>query len=386
MPHQIGIDARKLGDFGIGTYVRELVRGLAALDRDNRYLLLVGAAYRGEFDGLPDNFETIAEPAPGYSLREQLGLSWRLARRRLDLYHATHYVLPLRTPRRVVVTIHDIIHVLFPEFLPNRLAGAYARHMIRRSLGRSAAVITDSRSTADDLVRHFGADPDRIQAIYPGVDDRFFERADPAALRRRLDRLGVPESYLLFVGNPKPHKNLERILEAWALTVERGGVDADLVCVGGRDGADATARRHAERLGVADRVRWLGYVEDEALPALYRGATLLLHPTLYEGFGLPVVEAMASGVAVVTSGVAALGEIAAGHAELVDPTDPKSIAAGIARCLHDPGHRRSLAERGLQRARDFSWRRTAEQTLEVYRRALAGDGANPAASRAGSRS
>src|SRR5262249_47177243 len=159
----IGIDARKIRDFGIGTYIRNLVRGLAQLDQENRYLLLVGPNGPEVLAGLPDNFQLVAERARVYSARELWSLSWRLWRMRLDLYHATHYVLPLVVPCKAVVTIHDIIHLLYPEFLPSRLAFFYAQRMIRRSLTRSDRVIAVSQNTRSDLLRFFDADGRSIE-------------------------------------------------------------------------------------------------------------------------------------------------------------------------------------------------------------------------------
>lgn len=374
MSYTIGIDARKLSDFGIGVYIQHLIHGLAQIDSENRYVLFVGKAYSGELDDLPENFRLITEGCPVYSLREQVVLSWRLLRLHLDLYHATHYVLPLITPRRVVVTIHDIIHLLYPEFLPNRLAFVYAQRMIRRSLIRSDRVVADSQNTKSDLMDYFEVDGRKIRRIYPGVAERFLVELPEEEIARELERFDISRPYLLFVGNPKPHKNLDTVVQAYGRALARGGFDADLVCVGGRDGANFKIRERARQLGLADRVRLVGHVDDGSLPALYQGATLFLYPTLYEGFGLPVVEAMASGVPVITSHNSALREVAEGYAELVDPLEIDAIAEAIHHCMVDGGHRASLAELGRRRAKDFRWRRTAEQTLEVYMSALEGPG------------
>jgi glycosyltransferase involved in cell wall biosynthesis len=372
--YTIGIDARKLSDFGIGVYIQQLIRGLASIDPENRYVLFVGKAYAGELDDLPETFRLIHERCPVYSLREQAALSWRLWRLHLDLYHATHYVLPLVTPPRVVVTIHDIIHLLYPEFLPNRLAFVYAQRMIRRSLLKSDRVIADSQNTKSDLMDYFDVDGRKIRRIYPGVADHYLTELDEDQIRRETARFELTRPYLLFVGNPKPHKNLDTVVQAYALALARGGFDADLVCVGGRHGTDFKIRERTRQLGLEDRVRLLGHVEESVLPALYQGASLFLYPTLYEGFGLPVVEAMASGVPVITSHNSALREVAEGYAELVNPLDMDEIAEAIHHCMTDGGHRASLAELGRRRAKDFRWQRTAEQTLEVYLSALEGAG------------
>lgn len=374
MSYRIGIDARKVQDFGIGTYIRNLVQGLAELDQENEYVLLTGPQGREELADLPDNFRTLIERSPVYSLREQAVLSWRLARLRLDLYHSTHYVLPLYVPSRVVVTIHDIIHLLYPQFLPNRLAFVYAQRMMRRSLNRANGVIAVSENTKSDLMEYFTVDSEAIRVIYNGVDETFRTKLSEEDLDRWFRQLDIRRPYLLFVGNPKPHKNLDRVIQAYARALEIGTFDGPLVCVGDRTAAQFKLRQRAEQLGIADRVRLLGHVAQEALPALYQGASLFLYPTLYEGFGLPVVEAMASGTPVLTSNTSALKEIGSGCAHLVDPLDTERMAKAIARIMGDDEYRESLAEKGLDRSRDFRWPLTAERTLELYREVLASKG------------
>lgn len=372
VPYTIAIDARKLGDFGIGTYVHGLVSHLAALDSENHYLLLVGSAGRGHLPALPSNFEPMLQRAPVYSLREQLSLSVTLLRRRVDLFHATHYVLPAVLPCRVAVTIHDIIHLLYPEFLPNRLAFYYAERMLRRAVHRSDRILTPSRSTRDDLARWFDLDPERIKVVHNGIDDSFFDPLKPPSLDRWLRDLDLKRPYLLFVGNPKPHKNLDRVLKGYARAVAGADFPHRLVLVGDRGTSDKAIRLRTRHLGIEARVRMLGHVAQEALPAIYQGASLLLYPTLYEGFGLPVVEAMASGTPVITSNTSALKEVAAGYADLVNPLDADAIAAAIARCLSDSDHRASLTKLGQRRAQDFRWERAAGETLALYRSALSG--------------
>jgi glycosyltransferase involved in cell wall biosynthesis len=370
--YKIGIDARKLQDFGIGTYVRNLVRTLAELPEIGagglalRFTLLVRPEDREQVADLPAHFELVVESAPVYSARELVTLSWRLWRQRLDLYHATHYVLPAVLASRVVVTIHDIIHLLYPEFLPSRLAFLYARGMIRRSLARGDRIIAVSQNTRADLMQQFAVDGRKIEVIYNGVEEVFRRRLPDEEIERWLRSLGISRPYLLFVGNPKPHKNLDTVVQAYARARRLAPFDAPLVCVGSRAGSEFKIRQRAEHLGLGDQVRLLGHVAQEALPAIYQGATLFLYPTLYEGFGLPVVEAMASGVAVITSNNSALQEIAQGHAHLVDPLDIPGMAKAIAQCMADADHRAALARLGLRRAKDFSWERTARKTLGVY--------------------
>ncbi len=370
MRRTIAIDARKLSDFGIGTYVRHLIDHLGELDGENQYLLFVRPGSEEELDSLPINFELLVESSRVYSASELLTLSWRLFRRRVDLYHATHYVLPGFLPCKTVVTIHDIIHLLFPDFLPNRLALRYARTMIRRSLARGDRIIAVSRNTRDDLLANFAVSSRKIEVIHNGVADVFRQHPSEQEIASHLEEFGVEGPYMLFVGNPKPHKNLDRVVKAFARARKDGALDAKLVCAGAREGSDFKIRQRAEQLGIQDDVKLLGHVSDEALPALYGGAKLFLYPTLYEGFGLPVLEAMASGTPVLTSNNSALKEIAGGYARLVEPVDVDDIARAMLELMNDDDELARLSQLGLERAEDFRWQSTAQRTLDVYRSVL----------------
>ncbi len=372
MPYKIAIDARKIRDFGIGTYVRNLIRGLAEIDRENSYFLITGPAGREALKNLPENFRVTIQRSPVYSIRELFTLSQHLLRLRVDLYHATHYVMPLIVPCRAVVTIHDIIHLLYPEFLPNRLAFLYAERMIRRSLKRGDRILSVSKNTKADLKSYFQVDGKKIEVVYNGIEDVYRRQLSSEDLERWMRNLGLQRPYLLFVGNPKPHKNLDNVVKAYARALELHDFPHPLVCVGDRDGIEFKIRQRARQLGIEDRIVLLGHVAQEALPAIYQGCAVFLYPTLYEGFGLPVVEAMASRVPVITSNTSALKEIAAGYADLVHPLDLEGMAEAIVRCVSDSDHRRSLRKLGGRRSEDFRWRQAAEQTLDIYHQTLAG--------------
>lgn len=374
LPYTIGLDARRIQDFRIGTYIRNLVRGLAQIDPENRYLLIARPQDRDAFADLPDNFRLVFEKAPVYSARELASLSWKLRRWRLDLYHSTHYVLPAWIGTPVVVTIHDIVHLFHPEFLPSRLAFLYAQRMIRRSLNRGDRIIAVSENTRSDLIQYFDVDERKVQVVYNGVEPVFRRRLPSQELERWRRDLGLERSYLLFMGNLHPqgssHNNLDTVIQAYARARQLAAFDAPLVCVGDRAGSEFKIRQRAAQLGVADHVRLLGFVAQEALPALYQNATLFLYPTLYEGFALPVVEAMASGVTVITSNTSALREIAKDYAHTIDPLDVEGMAKAVAHCMSDPDHRNGLAKLGLRRSETFRWSRAARKTLDIYLSAI----------------
>ncbi len=371
---RVGIDARKVADFGIGSYIRNLIEAIARRPEAERYRfrVYVPGADRGALPPLPAHFEIVEEDSPGYSVSELTRFAWRLLRDRLDLFHATHYVIPPLARTRAVVTIHDIIHVLYPQFLPNRAALLYARVMIRRALRRADRIITVSYNSKRDLVDYFGIAPARIEVIYNGVAGRF--RADlPRSERDRVAaRYGLPRPYLLFLGGEKPHKNVRNVLRAFAEARRARALPHALVLAGPMPKNRSRVEALIAALDLDPRVIRTGVVPEEDLPGLFAGADAFLYPTLYEGFGLPVAEAMACGVPVLTSSTSALQEIAGGYAYLVDPMDVDAIARGIVDLATDPARRAEFADLGKRRAAEFSWDRAAEQTLRVYAEALSG--------------
>jgi glycosyltransferase involved in cell wall biosynthesis len=373
---RIGIDARKLRDFGIGAYIANLLESIARRPESQRYRfrVYIQSQDRDALPPLPENFEIVAEDAAGYSIAELTHFAWRLLRDRLDLFHATHYVIPPLHRARAVVTIHDIIHILYPQFLPSRAALLYARVMIRRALRRADRIITVSYNSKRDLVDYFGIAPARIDVIYNGVAGRFHAGISRAERDRVAARYGLPRPYLLFLGGEKPHKNVRNVLRGFSEARRERALPHALVLAGPMPKNRSRVEALIAALDLGSRVVRPGVVPEEDLPGLFAGADAFLYPTLYEGFGLPVVEAMACGVPVLTSSTSALQEIAGGYAYLVDPMDVDAIARGIADLATDPSRRAEFAELGKRRARDFSWDRAAEATLKVYAEALSGSG------------
>jgi len=364
---RLGIDARKLADFGIGTYLQGLLGELTELDPPGGLVLLVSRETLDLLPTLPESWRIVEVEAPGYSIREQVTVVTAALRAGVSVLHVPHYVVPLFFPGRLVVTIHDIIHVLFPEFLPHALAFAYARWAIRVAVKRARRLVVASESTAHDLERLFGANGTRLHVIPLGVGPEFLAPGNPSedeALRRRL---GVPPRYLLHVGNHKPHKNAEGLLKAYQLLVQGERVEAPpLVMVGGFPPDGALAQRASAML-LGERIRCLGHVQRDELAALYRGALAFLYPTLYEGFGLTVLEAMACGVPVIAGDVPAVREVGGDAVLRVNPRDVVELVAAVRRVLEQKDVQEDMRERGRKRAREFVWRRAAEATLAVYR-------------------
>jgi glycosyltransferase involved in cell wall biosynthesis len=303
---------------------------------------------------------------PPHHRFEQLALAVELLPLRADVYHAPDFIPPFLRRFPTVVTVHDLAFLRMPELLTPESRRYYGQ--IHRAVRHADRIIAVSDRTRRDLVELVGAPAGRIDVVYEAADSRYGPVGDGlvAAARRRF---GLDRDYLLFVGTREPRKNLGRLLAAYAWLVARRH-DAPELVIAGRKGwlADDLEAR-AEELGLAGRVRWLGGVDPEALPGLYAGALAFVFPSLYEGFGLPVLEAMACGTPVVASTGGALPEIAADAALLVDPLDVEALGSTMARVVAEPALRIELRERGRARACCFSWQLAAEQTLDVYQRA-----------------
>lgn len=286
--------------------------------------------------------------------------SWRT---RPHVLFVPAHVVPLLHPP-TVVTIHDVGYRAFPETHPARRR-LELELTTRWNLRAARHVITISHATKRDLINWYGADPDRITVTHHGCSSIFAPPADPRVVAAVTAHYGLGQRpYLLYIGTVQPRKNLSRVIDALALTIA-AGYDLDLVIVGKRGWLSEPIERRAGELGIANRVHFTGFVADADLPALLAGALAFVFPSLYEGFGMPVVEAMACGTPVITSNSSSLPEIAGDAALLVDPLDTNAIAAAIMRLNDDHDLRATLRQRGLARARLFNWETCARQTLAV---------------------
>ena len=363
---RVAIDARKLHDFGIGTYTRNLLRHLARIDRDTEYVLLCHEPDLGIAAQLGPNFRTVLESSANYSVREQIHVPWVLRRERPDVFHAPHYVLPPAVPCRSVVTIHDCIHLMFPQYLPSRAAYAYAKASMWSAAKRSSRILTVSEASKRDILHFFNVPPEKVVVVYNSIDERF--RIAPAEedVARVRERYQLNHTFILYAGNIKPHKNLVRLIEAFDELRKGGFDDLKLLIIGDEISKLPALRRAVHQHKLHKQVRFLGFLPDETLAILYRLAAVFVFPSLYEGFGLPPLEAMASGTPVVTSNVSSLPEVAGDAAVLVDPYDVGSIVAGIRLVLTNPSLANELRAKGIERSREFSWERSVARTRELY--------------------
>ena len=375
---RVAIDARKLHDFGIGTYIRNLLKHLARIDTSSEYVLLCSEPDAAIASTLAPNFRTLIESSPNYSLREQWHVPWTLRRERPDVYHAPHYVLPIGVTCPSVVTIHDCIHLMFPQYLPNRRAYLYARTVMGLAARRADAILTVSEASKRDILRFFGVKPEKVVVVQNAIDERFWAVPEDDAVARVRERYQLEHGFVLYAGNIKPHKNLLRLIEAFADIRGTDFEELKLVIIGDEISKWPELRRAVHRHHLHKHVRFLGYVSDDTLAILYRLAAVFVFPSLYEGFGLPPLEAMACGAPVVTSNVSSLPEVTGHAAVLVNPHDTGSIVEGVRRVLTSPSLQRSLRRQGPERARQFSWERSVTMTRDLYERVATGAwGAEP---------
>lgn len=363
---RIAIDARKLRDYGIGTYIRNLVRNLARIDRTTDYVLIVQPADVEMASDLGDNFRTVPDWSGNYSVREQFTIPLDLRREKVDLFHAPHYVLPPLVGCKSVVTIHDCIHLRFPQYLPHRLAYVYARSSLWVATHRASRVLTVSETSKRDILRYFRVPESRIDVIYNAIDERLGEAPTEAELAQVRERYQLNDPFVLYAGNIKPHKNLERLIEAFN-TLRRGGLEnVKLLIIGDEISKYAALRRAVHRHKLHKHVRFFGFVPDKTLASLYRLASVFVFPSLYEGFGLPPLEAMAAGTPVITSNVSSLPEVLGDAAILIDPYEPDAIAEAMRRVLTDEQLRADLRQKGLARVKEFSWERSVHRVRAIY--------------------
>ncbi len=384
MPLRIVIDARHVRDFGVGTYIRNLTRALAAIDRENQYLLVALPADTTEFAGFPQNFRVVTYNRPDSQVRDNLRFPLFVRRLGADLYHLPLYQVPLFMPKPYVVTVHDLSAFRYPS-------ERGWRHQLRllqarRGIRRAARVIAVSAATRRDVESILGVPPERIDQIYNAPDIRFtgpLKAADardagpdaPEKYRRRIiERYQIHYPYILYVGNIRPQKNVPRLIEAFAVLRGRLAPDSQyadlrLIIIG-----DDVSRHPAVRLAVMKSrveksVRFLGFVPIDTLRVLYEQAAVFAFPSLYEGFGLPPLEAMAAGTPVVASNVSSLPEVVGDAAVVVNPDNVFDIARGLQDALLDEHLRSVLIEKGRQQVTRFSWERTARDVLRTYQQA-----------------
>ena len=371
---RIAIDGRCIQDHfpGIGRYAFSLAKALARVEPRHQIDVLYspGAANtRYDLTELVEQAQVTLVPvaAPVLSLRQQWEIPRLLRRLGSDVYHSPYYVMPLRAPCPMVVTLHDLIPYLFPEALPRKSLSPLFAGMARWAAKRAQHVLADSNSTRDDIVRILGVPKTRVTCV-PLACDAAFRPQTETEIGHMRARLSLDQPYLLYMGINKPHKNLVRLVKAWSRLSENLRDGHQLVLAGRRDPRYDADKRAIDRYQLDRSVRLLGAVSERDLPGLYAGASAFVFPSLYEGYGLPVLEAMASGAPVVCSDRSSLPEVVGDAALLFDPENVDQMAHQISCILSRPDVAERCRLAGLQRATAFTWERTARETLAVYAR------------------
>lgn len=363
---RIGIDCRCLNGekTGIGYYTYHLINNLIRLEKNGEFYL-----YSNRYLEFPLEAGNIRKNAgsrfPG-NLWLQTVLPLLLYKHEINVFHAPLFIVPLACSIPRVVTVHDLTSYIFPEksTWQNR---NILRYLLPTSIKAADAVIAISENTKQDIVNYLGTSPEKISVIPLAAPDTCRQIHDREELNRIRAKYKLPEKYILFVGTIEPRKNLERLITAYKQVLNhRKDLPHRLVMVGKLGWLYEDIFRVYHESGLKDKIQFLGYVDQEDMSHIYNGADLFVYPSLYEGFGLPVLEAMSCGIPVITSNVSALPEVAGDSCHLVNPLCVEELAYAIELLLGSPTLQEQMSRAGLARSRDFSWRKTAAEHLKLY--------------------
>ena len=351
---------------GINGYIQNLLGHLPEVDPHIDYTVFLGERRYPGGAGLDLRFSRLpTQRPPARIFWEQVIQPWSVQEAGLDLIHGTAFVGPQVSACPFVITVHDLSFLLYPRSFP-ALNRVYLRVFTRLSVRRARRIIAVSESTKRDLIRYYGVSPAKVDVVYHGVDPDFrpMPAAEVAGFRRQRD---LPGRFILFVGTLEPRKNVARLIEAYARLPESR---PPLMLLGGKGWLYDEIFARVEMLNLQGEVSFVGYVPTEELPLWYNAATLFVYPSLYEGFGLPPLEAMACGTPVVTSAASSLPEVVGQAGLLADPTSSEALAAAMEQVLAHPDLQEEMGAAGLVQAKCFSWQRTAACTVDSYQRAL----------------
>ena len=383
---KIGIDIRRMTEFGVGTYIRNVIRTLGRIDHQNTYFLIGPPAKVQEIGALPVNFQAVPLTTPERSVQGYREFRAALAGLGADLVHIPNlFSIPRALPCPYVMTVHDMLEHMSRAQEQNGFWRSLHFQLTRRVLRGADRIFAVSNFTKAEIEKLFEIPSERIEVVYNAIDERFLHGHASAADRALIaQRYQVAYPFLLYAGRVSPHKNVVRMIEAFsALKTElaRGHAypDLKLIIIGDDLSGNPDLRRTVVRSGVQNDVRFLGFIPIEVLRIFYDEAKIFVFPSLYEGFGLPPLEAMAHGTPVVTSNVSSLPEVVGKAAVLVNPEKVFEIMRALHRVLTDGALRDRLKERGYQQVAKFSWEMSVRRIQEVYRQVADGECQNAAA-------
>ncbi len=370
---KIGVDIRHIGDFGVGTYIRNVLRGLVRLDHDNQYCLIGDPERAREIGELPSTFHTVALGTHETRLGELLAFRRMVRRSGCDLVHVPQLAaVPQQLPCPYVITVHDLLDYMYRASNGSAVRRLLHFQLTKRVLNNAARIFAVSNCTKNDIQRLFGIPGEKVEVVYNAIDDRFRQGHASEADREFIaERYQVNYPFLLYAGRISPHKNIVRIIEAFSMLkmeLEKEGKfpDLKLIIIGDDLSSHPDLRRTVIKSGVQNDVRFLGFVPIDVLRIFYDAAKVFVFPSLYEGFGLPPLEAMANGTPVVTSNASSLPEVVGDAAVLVNPENVFDIMRALHRVLLDQSVRERLKQRGYEQAARYSWDASVKRILQVY--------------------
>jgi glycosyltransferase involved in cell wall biosynthesis len=375
---RIAIDMRRMYEFGLATYIRNVVRTLGRVDSVNEYLLLGAAARFEEVGSLPENFHFLPLQNPEGTFATYLEMQRVVNAHAVDLVHVPHtFWRPLFIRAPYVITVHDLLDYMYRARTNNGMRRAFHSYMTQRVMDKSARIFAVSNFTKRDVARHFNVPPSKIEVVYNALDESFQRGHSTLAEQEMVrGRYQVDSPFLLYAGRISPHKNVARTIEAFsalkaALAKEGAYPDLKLIIIGDEVSKNPDIRRAVIRSGMQHDVRFLGYVSIDVLRIFFDMAKVFVFPSLYEGFGLPPLEAMAHGTPVVASNTSALPEVVGNAALLVNPENVFEISRAMHRMLTDQPLRERMKAAGIEQARRFSWETSVRRMVAVYEEVLA---------------
>ena len=376
---KIAIDIRRMTEFGVGTYIRNVVRTLCRIDHENQYFLIGPPAKVQEIGALPPNFHNVPAVAPERSLQGYREFRAALKRLKCDLVHVPNlFSVPRMLPCPYVMTVHDMLEHMSRARQQTGFWGSLHMQMTKQVLRGAARVLAVSNFTRTEIEKLFEIPSTRIDVVYNAIDERFLRgHATPADREMIAQRYQVNYPFLLYAGRVSPHKNVVRMIEAFSalkteLEKDQKYPDLKLIIIGDDLSGNPDLRRTVVRSGVQNDVRFLGFIPIEVLRIFYDSAKIFVFPSLYEGFGLPPLEAMAHGTPVVTSNASSLPEVVGNAAVLVNPENVFEIMRALHRVLLDESLRQRMKERGYKQVTRFSWENSVRRVLDVYRQVASG--------------
>jgi len=367
---RIAIDAR-MGHsrVGIGVYVRGLLNNLSKIDKENNYYIIINKNKREDFVPKQDNFHKIYTNVT-YSdylrrdLWEQGYLPWILYKNKVDIYHGPCYSLPIFAKVKMIITVYDMMSFKVEYY--KAISRSRVQNLIKISAKRAQKIITGSENSKMDIIRILKIPEDKINVIYIGVDSEYKQVNDKSRLDSIKEKYGINKKFIQYVGSLKANKNIPRLIEAYSRLPEDILKKYALVITGGKGWKSKEIFSRVKRLGLENNVIFTGFVDDNDLSLLINAATLLVFPSLYEGFGIPPLEAMACGTPVTASNISSIPEVVGDAALLFDPYNIEEMATAMYRILIDEQLRNKLKKKGFERVKKFSWERAAKDTLKIY--------------------